>query len=98
MFMTVSASTPSVSPWVHRWAVLTVCATLPLLVLGAEVTTKQVGMVDVQGFRMPWHMLLVSPLEKGLGFVIEHSHRLAGYVIGTCIIVLALVLWRREPR
>jgi heme A synthase len=78
--------------------VLTVCATLPLLVLGAEVTTKKVGMVDSAGFRAPWHMLLVSLQERGLGFVIEHSHRLAGYIVGTCIIVLALALWRREPR
>jgi cytochrome c oxidase assembly protein subunit 15 len=98
MFMTASASTPSVSRWVHAWAVLTVCATLPLLVLGAEVTTKQVGMVDDKGFRVPWHMLVVSLQEKGLGFVIEHSHRLAGFIVGTCIIVLAIGLWWREPR
>src|SRR4029077_14662052 len=79
--------------WLHSWAVLTVCATLPLLLLGAEVTTKQVGMVDPQGFRTPWHMLTVPLKEMGLGFVIEHSHRLAGFVVGTCIIVLAGGLW-----
>src|SRR5687767_11810716 len=83
--------------WLHRWAVLTVCATLPLLLLGAEVTTKQVGMVDAVGFRPPWHMLTVPLRERGLGFVIEHSHRLAGFVVGTCIIVLAVGLWRWEP-
>ena len=90
---------PTATPrWLHDWAVLTVCATLPLLILGAEVTTKQVGMVDPVGFREPWHMLKVPLQELGLGFVIEHSHRLAGFVVGTCVIVLATGLWLREPR
>src|ERR1700736_635287 len=90
--------------WLHRWALLTACATLPLLLLGAEVTTKQVGMVDQQGFRPPWHMLTVYLQDhglvqtRGLGFVIEHSHRLVGFVVGTCIIVLAVGLWRKERR
>jgi heme A synthase len=84
--------------WRHRWAVLTFCATLPLLLLGAEVTTKQVGMVDRVGFRAPWHLFTVSWQEKGFGFLIEHSHRLAGFAVGTCAIVLALVLFLLEPR
>src|ERR1051325_9852949 len=97
--MTGASPAPAASPrWVHWWAVLTVCATLPLLILGAEVTTKKVGMADPTGFRVPWHMLLVELWEKGLGFVIEHSHRLAGYVIGTCSIELAVALWRCDPR
>src|SRR5262245_37946557 len=84
--------------WPHAWAVLTVCATVPLVLLGATVTTKQVGMVDPVGFREPWHMLKVPLREVGLGFVIEHSHRLAGFVVGSCVIVLAAGLWLREPR
>src|SRR5947207_4057059 len=97
--MTAAAPAPAASPrWVHWWAVLTVCATLPLLVLGAEVTTKQVGMVDPVGFREPWHMLKVPLRELGLGFVIEHSHRLAGFVVGACVILLAVSFWLGEPR
>jgi len=85
--------------WLHYWAVLTVCATFPLLLLGAEVTTKQAGMVDPQGFRLPWHMATVPDLwQRGLGYVIEHSHRLAGWLVGACSIVLAAALWLREPR
>jgi heme A synthase len=34
----------------------------------------------------------------GLGFVIEHAHRLAGFAVGTCAIVLAVGLWRSAPR
>lgn len=79
--------------WLHWWAVLTVCAALPLVLLGAEVTTRQVGLVDPQGFRAPWHLLTAPLRERGLGYVIEHSHRLAGFTVGTCSIVLALGLW-----
>lgn len=85
--------------WLHAWAVLTACATLPLLLLGAEVTTKKVGMADPQGFRLPWHLWTVHDLwSRGLGYLIEHSHRLAGFTVGICVIVLALGLWRKEPR
>ncbi len=84
--------------WLHRWALVTFCATLPLLLLGAEVTTKQVGMVDRVGFRSPWHLFTVAWQDKGLGFLIEHSHRLAGFIVGTCAIVLAIGLWLGEPR
>ena len=90
----------STSPprWLHRWAVVTVCATFPLLLLGAEVTTKGVGMVDQRGLRAPWHFFQVFLEDKGLGWIIEHGHRLAGFIVGTCVIVLALGLWLREPR
>src|SRR5947209_6442089 len=79
--------------WLHRWAVLTACAALPLVLLGAEVTTRQVGMADPQSVRTPWHLLTIPMpqlLERGLGYVIEHSHRLAGWLVGTFAIVLAV--------
>jgi heme a synthase len=79
--------------WLHWWAVGTACAALPLVLLGAEVTTKQVGMVDQEGFRAPWHLLTVPLRERGLGYLIEHSHRLAGFVVGACSIVLAVGLY-----
>lgn len=82
----------------HRWAILTALVTLPLMLMGAEVTSKGVGMVDPQGFREPWHMLKVPLQELGLGFVIEHSHRLLGFLVGTCTIILAILLYRKEDR
>jgi heme A synthase len=85
--------------WLHAWAVLTVCAMLPLLFLGAEVTSNQVGMVDPVGFREPWHLFVIwERAFRELGILIEHSHRLVGFVVGTCMIVLTSALWRREPR
>jgi cytochrome c oxidase assembly protein subunit 15 len=78
--------------------VLTVCATFVLLLLGAVVTTFRVGMADPVWPTYPWHLLLISWDEPSPGFLIEHSHRLAGYVVGCCIIVLAVSLWRVESR
>jgi cytochrome c oxidase assembly protein subunit 15 len=84
--------------WLHFWSMLTVCAALPLLLLGAEVTTKGVGMVDARGLRPPWHFFTSFMEDRGLGWMIEHGHRQAGFLVGICVIVLAAGLWRRESR
>lgn len=85
--------------WLHRWAVLTVAATAVLLAVGAVVTTFRVGMADPVWPTYPWHLLLISWDEPSPGFLIEHTHRLAGYVVGCCVIVLALGLWLAQtPR
>jgi len=75
---------------VNGWAVLTVVATVCLLALGAVVTTFRVGMADPVWPTYPWHLLLISYDEPSAGFLIEHTHRLAGYVVGCCAIVLAV--------
>jgi heme A synthase len=77
--------------WLHALAVLTVVATLPLVFLGAEVTTKDAGMSDPIGFRTPWD--LIQRLADAVGFgglQIEYSHRLAGFTVGLCAIALAV--------
>jgi cytochrome c oxidase assembly protein subunit 15 len=97
--MSVVLSEPPGFPrWLHRWAVLTVGATLVLLALGALVTTRSAGMADPVWPTYPWHLLLISWDEPRPGFLIEHSHRLAGYVVGCCTIVLAVGLWKQERR
>jgi len=83
---------PPLPRWLHFAALFTVCAALPLVLLGAEVTTKKVGMVDDVGFRPPWHLLSASFRERGLGYLIEHSHRLAAYVVGLGTLILAVGL------
>jgi heme A synthase len=85
--------------WVYRWAVTTVAATLVLLVLGSVVTTFRVGMADPVWPTAPWHLLLISYDEPKAGFLIEHTHRAAGYLVGCCVIVLAVgLLWARTAR
>ncbi len=86
-------------PWLHRFAVLTACAALLPIVVGALVTTLDAGMAfhdwpssDGQNmFLYPW---LQSAGEK----FIEHGHRLAGALIGMLSIVLAGLTWWKEPR
>jgi len=85
--------------WLHYWAILTALLTVPLLFLGAEVTTKKVGMVDPVWPTSPAYLFVEeSAWEKGIGFLIEHGHRLAGWSVGFCVIVLAVGLWVWEPR
>ena len=78
--------------WLHAWSVLTAGATVALLALGAVVTTFQVGMADPVWPTVPWHLALIDWSEPNPGFVIEHSHRLAGYIVGCCVIVLTVGL------
>jgi heme A synthase len=97
------SSLPATPRWLHAWAVLTVLATLPLLFLGAEVTTKGVGMADPVGYRNPWELIQILADSTGLGagglgLRIEYSHRIAGFTVGTCAIVLVVGLWLVEPR
>ncbi len=84
--------------WLHAWAVLTAAATVALLALGAIVTTFQVGMADPVWPTVPWHLALIDWREPNPGFVIEHTHRLAGYIVGCCVIVLAGGLWLSARR
>jgi heme a synthase len=83
---------PLVPRALHYWAVLTVVATVGLLAIGSVVTTFRVGMADPVWPTYPWHLLLISYDEPKPGFLIEHSHRLAGYIVGCCAIVLAVWL------
>jgi heme A synthase len=88
-----SASETRFAPrWLHGWALLTAAATVALLALGAVVTTFQVGMADPVWPTVPWHLALIDWSEPNPGFVIEHTHRLAGYIVGCCVIVLTVGL------
>jgi len=81
-------------PWVTSCAWLTVAAVCPLVFLGALVTTMKAGMVDERAFVSP-HQSIPELWQggRGLGFGIEHSHRLAGWFAGLCGIQLAIVCW-----
>jgi heme a synthase len=103
--MNESMSGPGTNRWLHRWAVLTVCATVALLILGSLVTTRQAGMADRDWPTSPLFMATRDMKEEAakqgwtvVPFVIEHTHRLAGWFVGFCTIVLCVWLWRTDPR
>jgi heme a synthase len=100
----LNAPTPR---WLHALSVLTAVCALPLLTLGAEVTTKDVGMIDQAPIRSPLHLLqVVDELggwrkvidEKGIGWLIEHSHRFVGWIVGFLSICLTVGLFGWESR
>ena len=80
--------------WVHVWAILTVFFTLCALVLGGMVTTYRVGMADPVWPTTPWFLFFTSWSEPRRGFLIEHGHRLAGWILGGVAIVLTVGMWR----
>ncbi|MSQ95406.1 MAG: hypothetical protein EXR98_12720 [Gemmataceae bacterium] len=87
------ANTPVVPRWLHALAVLTVLFTLPLIFLGAGVTSHKVGMVDPRGFRWPWEIVAGLFQNVGLGWLLEYGHRTFGFVVGLCGIAVAVGCW-----
>ncbi len=89
----------SFSVWPHRLAVVTVCATFPLLFIGGLVTGKGAGLaVPDWPTTFGYNMFLYPWSQMVGGIFYEHSHRLAGSFVGMCTILLTLALWLKEPR
>lgn len=90
------------SDWPHRLAVALVCATFPLIWVGALVTTEGAGMAvpdwpTTYGYNMflyPWTTWLFGPWD----LFIEHGHRLLASFVGLLTIALLVVFLLREPR
>src|SRR5215831_13209351 len=74
--------------WLHRWSLLTVCATVVLLGLGSAVTNIKAGMADPVWPTKPTALLDSTPEQL----------QDVRYVVGCCAIVLCAWLWLREPR
>ena len=90
--------TPVCPRWLHGLAVLTALLTLPLLFLGAGVTSHGVGMIDPQGFRPPWEIVSDLIDKSGLPFRLEYGHRTFGFLVGFCGIGLAVGCWFFDRR
>jgi len=89
----------SFSIWPHRLALLTTCATFPLLFIGGLVTSKGAGLAVPDWPTTFGYNMFLYPWSQMVGAVFyEHSHRLAGSFVGLCTIFLALALWFKEPR
>jgi cytochrome c oxidase assembly protein subunit 15 len=82
--------------WLHVWAVATVLVTLALLILGQFVTSFRAGMADPVWPTEPWY--LADNYKLDLGYLIEHTHRIAGFLVGGFVSILALGIVATEPR
>ncbi len=81
-------------PGLHRFAVLTACATFFLLIAGALVTSNDAGL-SIPDWPSNWGGI-IPPLVGGI--VYEFSHRAIATFVGCLTIVLAIWLWRAESR
>ncbi|HKB03809.1 MAG TPA: hypothetical protein VKD90_16415 [Gemmataceae bacterium] len=84
--------------WLHVWAIVTVIAAAVLLLVGQMVTTLRAGMVDPDWPTRPWHLALESRDKWTAGYLVEHTHRILGFLVGGLMSVLALGVWADEPR
>jgi heme A synthase len=82
--------------WLHVGAVVAVGISLFPLVLGMIVTSVRAGMADPKWPTEPWYLL--NNFQLKFGYLIEHSHRIAGFVLGIVFSLLTLGFWRTEPR
>jgi cytochrome c oxidase assembly protein subunit 15 len=84
--------------WVRIWAVITATVAISLLfVLGGFVTSFRVGMADPIWPTEPWYLLGQNWRSLEFGFLVEHTHRAAGWIVGLLVTVLALGAWSATP-
>ena len=81
-------------PWLHRYALLTALSTFLLVIAGGLVTSTGSGLA-VPDWPLSYGTLF-PPMIGGIFY--EHGHRLIAGTVGIMTMVLALWLWRSEPR
>lgn len=89
----MTGTTPN--DWLQRFAAFVACATFLLIIAGALVTSNDAGLsvpdwpTSFGSFRMP---RMVG------GVLYEHGHRMIAATVGLLTILLAVWLWKRDPR
>src|ERR1051325_3414340 len=83
----------------HLIALLTACATFPLIFMGGLVTSHGAGM-SVPDWPNSYgaNMFLFPPRLWVGGILYEHTHRLMGSVVGMLAIALTVWAWKTESR
>ncbi len=81
-------------PWLHRYAVMVAAGTFVLIFVGGLVTSTGSGL-SVPDWPLSYGRLF-PPMVGGILY--EHGHRMVAATVGLLIVLLALWLFRREPR
>ena len=92
--------TPPIANPLRVLAVLMLLATILLLTLGALTTSFRAGMADPVWPTEPWFLIVNGHkynLEQHRGFLLEHTHRAAGFTVGILASVLAIAAWIAGP-
>lgn len=79
--------------WLHRYSILVAFATFILVIAGALVTSNDAAL-SIPSWPAPFHW----PAAMGPGGRYELSHRVVAGTVSALTIILALLLWRFEPR
>ncbi len=83
----------------HRLALATLAATAVLIVLGGLVTNTGAALAVPDWPSTFGHNMFLFPWSRMVGGVFyEHSHRLAGALVGLLTVALAAALWREGGR
>ncbi len=82
------------SPSLSRFALLTAASTLCLIIAGALVVGNQAGLA-VPDWPLSFGTWM-PPMQGGVFY--EHGHRMIATSVGVLTMVLAVWIWRREPR
>lgn len=84
---------PASHLWLHRFALLTAAATFVLISIGGLVTSHGAGMAVPDWPNSYGYNMFTFPVSMWVGGILyEHSHRLAGSLVGFLTLVLALWL------
>jgi len=90
---------PFFQDWPAAFARVAIAATLLLLAVGGLVTSKEAGLAVVDWPNSFGYNMFLYPFSRMTGPIYyEHAHRLFGALVGLTTLVLALLLWRLEPR
>jgi heme a synthase len=85
--------------WLHRFAWFTSIATLFLICSGGMVTSKGVGLAVPDWPTTFGYNMFLFPVSQWVGGIFfEHTHRLIASTVGFLTIILALWIWRVDPR
>ncbi len=88
-------------PWLHAYAVLVAVGILVLVCSGGLVTSHDAGLAVPDWPTSFGYNMFALPLSRWLapgGVRLEHSHRLIASGEGWLTVILAVWLWRSEPR
>jgi cytochrome c oxidase assembly protein subunit 15 len=85
----------STNPWLRRYATFVPLVTFLLIIAGALVTSNDAGL-SVPDWPTSFGTFRMPPMVGGVKF--EHGHRMIAAAVAILTMVLALWLWRSEPR
>ncbi len=98
--MPSSATGESLVPqiWLHRFALGTALLTLPLVIVGGGVTSKDAGMVYQTAPLSDGALVNPAGWTQEVETLLEHGHRLIGWCVGIFATATAVLACFLEPR